>query len=122
VRRLNEVYRDVAALHRIDRDPSGFRWVVNDDREQSVLAFLRTDGADADLVVMNNTPSPRHDYRMGLPGGSWELLANSDDAGYGGSGMAAPQRLVAAGAPMHGFDASVSVDLPPLAVLVYRAT
>ena len=25
----------------VDRDPAGFEWVIGDDREQSVLAFLR---------------------------------------------------------------------------------
>ena len=121
VRRMNELYREVPALHRVDRDPSGFRWVVNDDAEQSVLAFLRlADDGNPALIVMNNTPSPRHGYRLGAPAGTWQLLANSDDAGYGGSGMAAPERLVADGEPAHGFAASVTVDLPPLALLVYR--
>jgi 1,4-alpha-glucan branching enzyme len=72
------------------------------------------------MVVLNNTPAPRHGYRLGADGGTWELLANSDDVGYGGSGMAAPSPLTADGEPTHGFDASVIVDLPPLAVLVYR--
>ena len=121
LRRLNELYREVPALHRVDRDPSGFRWVVNDDHEQSVLAFLRSAGDDTALVVMNNTPAPRHGYRLGAPGGTWQLLANSDDVGYGGSGMSAPDRLVADGEPTHGFDASLMVDLPPLSILVYRA-
>ncbi|MDW3214596.1 MAG: 1,4-alpha-glucan branching protein GlgB [Ilumatobacteraceae bacterium] len=120
VRRINELYREVPALHRVDRDPAGFRWVVNDDHEQSVLAFLRSDGDDTVLVVMNNTPAPRHGYRLGATGGTWELLANSDDPGYGGSGMAAPERLVADGEATHGFDASVIVDLPPLALLIFR--
>lgn len=123
VRRMNELYREVPALHRVDRDPSGFRWVVNDDADQSVLAFLRLDDhGGTTLIVMNNTPEPRHGYRLGAPGGTWELVANSDDLGYGGSGMAAPERLVADGEPTHGFDASVTVDVPPLALVVYRST
>ncbi len=122
VRRLNELYREVPSLHLVDRDPSGFRWVVNDDDEQSVLASLRTaPDHDAVLVVMNNTPAPRHGYRLGAVPGTWELLANSDDVGYGGSGSAAPGLLVADGEPTHGFDTSVLVDLPPLAVLLYRS-
>ena len=121
VRRMNELYREHGALHRVDRDPSGFRWIVNDDHEQSVLAFLRTaEGDDPVMVVLNATPAPRHGYRLGAPDGAWTLLANSDDVGYGGSGMDAPVELVADGEASHGFDASVLVDVPPLAVLLYR--
>ena len=121
VRRMNELYRELGALHRVDRDPSGFRWVVNDDHQQSVLAFVRlAEGDDAVMVVMNNTPAPRHGYRLGADAGPWELLANSDDTGYGGSGMGTAETPDADGEPTHGFESSVLVDLPPLALLVYR--
>jgi len=121
VRRLNELYVELGALHRVDRDPSGFRWIVGDDREQSVLAYLRSaDGDDPVLVVMNNTPESRHGYGLGAPAGTWQLLANSDDEGYGGSGTSAPVRPVCDGEAAHGFDASITLDLPPLAILIYR--
>ena len=83
VRRLNELYADVAALHQVDRDPTGFEWVIGDDRDQSVLAYLRHDNDGGSvLVVMNNTPVPRPGYRIGVPdAGVWQLLANSDDIG-----------------------------------------
>ena len=123
LRRLNELYAELGALHRVDRDPSGFRWIVGDDREQSVLAYLRSaDGVDPVLVVMNNTPEPRRGYRLGAPTGTWNLVANSDDAGYGGSGMATPAELTSDGDGEHGFDTSVTVDLPPLGIVVYRLT
>ena len=67
VRALNTLYRQLPALHRVDRDPSGFRWVVGDDREQSVLAFLRmAEEKQPVLVVMNNTPMPRPNYQIGF--------------------------------------------------------
>src|SRR5690349_19910132 len=60
VRDLNRLYRDCPALHRHDREAAGFEWLVADDAEQSVLAWLRRDGqGDAVIVVCNFTPVPR---------------------------------------------------------------
>ena len=41
VRDLNRLYAAEPALHRRDCEPSGFRWVIGDDRSNSVFAFLR---------------------------------------------------------------------------------
>ena len=38
---LNAVYREHAALHVRDSDAAGFSWVVIDDADQSVFAFVR---------------------------------------------------------------------------------
>jgi len=86
------------------------------------LAFLR-DGGDADqvLVVANFTPVPRSGYGLGVPpADEWELVASSDDVGYGGSGASASQSCVPDGDAMHGFDQSIIVDIPPLSLSIYR--
>jgi 1,4-alpha-glucan branching enzyme len=41
VRDLNRLYTGEPALHERDHDGGGFRWVVADDSEQSVFAYLR---------------------------------------------------------------------------------
>ena len=54
----------------MDTSPEGFRWVVGDDRAQSVFAWLRlADGAPPLLMVANLTPVPRFGYRIGVPVG-----------------------------------------------------
>ena len=124
VRRLNELYRTHPALYLVDRDPAGFEWVIGDDREQSVLAFLRhapgqTPAVPSALVVANNTPVPRPGYRIGVPtAGTWHLLANSDDVGYGGSGQTPGASVATESVASHGFPQSLSVDIPPLALVV----
>ena len=40
VQNLNHLYRSQAALHEVDFEPTGFRWISCDDAEQSVVAFL----------------------------------------------------------------------------------
>jgi 1,4-alpha-glucan branching enzyme len=126
VRRLNELYAEYPALSLVDRDPGGFEWVVNDDRDQSVLAFLRhAPGHASILVVMNNTPVPRTGYRIGVspttPATPWELLANSDDLGYGGSGTTPEPSVHAEAIVSHGFSSSIELVLPPLAIIIMGA-
>ena len=118
VTELNRLYRSEPALHRLDSVPEGFTWIVGDDEENVVLAFLRTDAADAAsrpvLVVCNFTAVPRRDYRVGVPvAGAWEELLNSDEPGFGGSGVG-NGLLATTDEPAHGYDVSLALTVPPL--------
>ena len=68
-------------MHRREAETEGFRWILGDDRANSVFAFLRQ-GREGDapvLVVCNMTPVPRHGYRVGVPrAGRWREIANTD--------------------------------------------
>ena len=101
----------------------GFEWVSADDVDQSVVAFLRksADGSDVVLVVCNYTPVPRHNYRVGVPrGGEWDVLLNSDDAAFGGSGMFSPAKVTASPTIWHGRPHSIEFTLPPLSTVFLR--
>ena len=124
---LNALYRSTPALHERDCDPSGFQWLVADAAEDSVLAYLRLgapaeDGsADQVLVVANHTPSPRTNYRIGVPClGRWDEVLNSDAETYGGSGWGNFGGVDATPVPAHGRPYSVNLTLPPLSVGFFR--
>ena len=121
VTRLNELYRDQAALH-TDFDARCFRWIDCQDAEQSVVSFVRTGKAGEQLVfVCNFTPVPRYDYRMGVPvAGTWIELVNSDAEVYGGSDIRNDDPLESAAIRCHDMDQSICVTLPPLATIVLR--
>ncbi|KAA5610565.1 1,4-alpha-glucan branching protein GlgB [Rhodovastum atsumiense] len=124
VRDLNLLYRATPALYRGDCVPEGFRWVVVDDREYSVFAFLRF-GAEGDrpvLAVCNFTPVVRQGYRVGVPrGGSWRETFNSDGALYGGSNLGNGGWCTAEEVPSHDQPCSVVLTLPPLSTLFLEA-
>ncbi len=123
VRDLNRIYCVEGALHRLDSDPGGFRWVVVDDRDQSVFAFLRYGNADdrTILCVCNMTPVPRHGYRLGVPSaGLWHEILNSDAAVYGGSNVGNGGIVMATDVESHGLPASLTLTLPPLATVLLR--
>ena len=90
VRDLNRLYRSTPALHELDCDAAGFEWLVTDDANQSVFAWLRkgTDPKARCVVVVNFTPEVRRDYRIRVPfAGRWREVLNTDAAHYGGSNV-----------------------------------
>jgi len=120
IRDLNRLYATVPALHVADGDAAGFRWIVGDDRANSVFAFYRAGYGDSRplIAVCNFTPVPRHGYRIGAPReGHWRELFNSDADFYGGSNVGNAGGVVASAEPSHGQPWSVELTLPPLATL-----
>jgi 1,4-alpha-glucan branching enzyme len=122
LRELNKIYQTEPSLHERDFEPKGFQWVIGDDRAQSVFAFLRLghEGSAPILVVCNFTPVPRYGYRVGVPGGKWKEILNSDAAGFGGSDLGNAGVLGSAEFPTHGQSHSLELSLPPLATIVLR--
>ena len=119
---LNALYRARPALYEIDFNPTGFEWVDCHDPDASVLSFLRRPRVGAPvLAVCNFTPMPRDNYTLGVPlGGWWRELLNSDAQIYGGSGMGNLGGVEAAPVPAHGRQHSLSLTLPPLAMLLLQ--
>jgi 1,4-alpha-glucan branching enzyme len=115
VESLNALYRDRKALHARDHDPSGFEWIDFQDRDNSVLAFLRRDGDAMVLVVLNFTPVPRYGYALGVPiAGRWNEILNTDASELGGSGVGNLGGVEALDVPHHGRPSSLALTLPPL--------
>ncbi|HMN93669.1 MAG TPA: 1,4-alpha-glucan branching protein GlgB [Hydrogenophaga sp.] len=117
---LNHSYRASVALHVRESDPFAFQWLVVDDASQSVLAFVRHGlrPEDAMLTIANFTPTVRTDYRVGVPhGGAWREVINTDSSHYGGGNVGNHGRLSSDPVGMHQQSWSLSLTLPPLAVL-----
>jgi 1,4-alpha-glucan branching enzyme len=120
VENLGWMYQGWSALWRHDHDPSGFDWITADDRQNSVLAYVRRDEERHVVVVLNLTPVPRDGYRIGAPAeGEYKLLLCTDDVGFGGSGYDAPLAVTTDAVPFHGYPQSMTLRIPPLSALVY---
>jgi 1,4-alpha-glucan branching enzyme len=116
--RLNDLYRNIPALHELDTEGSGWEWRVC-DTEQCVYAFARIDSKGRQvIVVLNLTPTPRHNWRIGVENeGFWRELLNSDAEEYGGSGVGNYGGREATPVPWHGKLFSLNLTLPPLGAL-----
>ncbi|PPD45012.1 MAG: 1,4-alpha-glucan branching enzyme [Methylocystis sp.] len=123
LRDLNRVYRRHEALHARDCESEGFEWIVVDDAESSVFAFIRygADRARPVVVVSNFTPVSRVAYRLGLPrAGRWREILNSDAEIYGGSGQGNLGAVVARAEVGGAFPACAEIQIPPLATLFFE--
>jgi 1,4-alpha-glucan branching enzyme len=121
VRELNRLYRQEPSLYELDFDPGGFEWVDVNDRDNSVISFIRRGSGGKELLFIGNfTPVPRHNYRVGVRGGPWREVLNSDAAQYGGSDVKNPGTIEAQPVPAHGRDHSLELTLPPMAAIVLK--
>ncbi|MEM6639418.1 MAG: 1,4-alpha-glucan branching protein GlgB [Pseudomonadota bacterium] len=121
VRALNGLYRQCPALHAGDAHEASFEWLVAEDRDHSVFAFVRTFGADEMILCVSNfTPIARSQYRIGLPrDGAFSLLFDSSNVGTD-TDIEQAKLLDSAPIPSDGRTRSITVDLPALTTLYLR--
>ena len=119
---LNKLLRSEPALHQLDFDGAGFEWVDANDRDNSVLAFLRKPRqGEPVLVVCNLTPVPRQNHCLGVPlGGTWHEILNSDARPFGGSGWGNLGEVRTAPLAAHGRRHALCLTLPPLCTLYLK--
>lgn len=87
VREINHFYLENKPFWEIDRSWDGFRWINEQDRDNSVVSYLRAskDGEQV-IVVANFTPVERNKYIVAVPeSGEYEVVMNSDWKRFGGS-------------------------------------
>jgi 1,4-alpha-glucan branching enzyme len=123
VRDLNHLYRNQPPLFANDFDGSGFDWIDWNDRDNSVLSWIRYDRQGHALICVTNfTPIVRHGYRIGVPAaGAYGELLNTDAEAYGGTGVRNTD-VQSRPESWHGKPFSMWITIPPLATLIIAAT
>ena len=125
VQDLNTLFTSERALYEQDFDGAGFEWIDLHDQEQSVLSYIRKgkDPKDQIVVVLNFTPVPRDNYRLGVPvAGYYTEILNSDSELYGGSNLGNAGGVQAEGIPWMAKDYSLKLKLPPLGAVVLKVS
>jgi 1,4-alpha-glucan branching enzyme len=122
---LNQLYRSHTCLFEKAFSPDGFQWIDGGDYTNSVLSYLRKGEKPEDqlLVICNFTPAVRQNYQIGVPEAQFYTeIFNTDQKQYGGSGQKNADKITLIDKEMHGQTHSVSLTLPPLAVIVLKPT
>ncbi len=121
VKDLNHLYQVRPSLYSHQFDSHGFEWLESNDHNNSVISFLRKGNSPKQqlICIFNLTPAPRNDYRIGVPlPGVWKVVFNSDDSKYWGSDYPVQKACMTEELSFHGKAFSISINLPPLGVLV----
>jgi 1,4-alpha-glucan branching enzyme len=120
---LHALYNAEAALSEVDFEYRGFEWIDFQDAANSVIAFERKarDPRNRLVVVCNFTPVPRNGYRIGVSDpGTYQELMNTDSLYFGGSNLGNAGEIQTDDIPFHHHPHSLSLTLPPLAVLYLK--
>ena len=117
VREMNRLYRETPALWEQDDGWEGFQWVQVDDRDNSIVAFLRTDRRGRSLLCLTNfTPVYRPHYSLGLPlPGTLTEVLNTDRNAWGGSDQHNPAPIHTLDRPCGDFPVTLELAVPPMA-------
>ncbi|MFO0928642.1 MAG: 1,4-alpha-glucan branching protein GlgB [Gemmataceae bacterium] len=115
VKRLNEVYRFVPAMHQGDNIPNGFEWIECNNPRHLIVAFLRYDQGYNDLLVYLINLSKNHfpEFRLGVPfAGTYHKVIDTDAQEFGGNGHHGLKDL--ASEPVAAFHHAHSIRTPLL--------
>lgn len=120
---LNKLVINEPALHQLDFDGRGFEWMDCMNRQDSMISYVRRaeNPDDFVLVVCNFTPVVRENYLLAAPkAGYYREIFNSDSSYYAGSNVGNFPGVQATNTPHHGRSASMRINLPPLATVVFK--
>ena len=123
IEELNRFYNSEKALWQQNYSWEGFSWLDADNKSQSILSFIRKGKMQKDdlIVLLNCMPATYDNYRIGVPKkGKYEVVFNSDDIEFGGSGKGDKQVLISEKIPYHGMDNSISISVPPIGGVVLK--
>ena len=120
---INRLYKNETAIHEQQFLPDGFQWIDTMDRENAVIVYSRkgTNPADTITVVLNMTPVPRGNYRIGVQTeGNYHEILNTDAKEFWGSGVLNEGPIMSETVACHGQKQSVQLNLPPLAAVILK--
>ncbi|OQA91923.1 MAG: 1,4-alpha-glucan branching enzyme GlgB [Elusimicrobia bacterium ADurb.Bin231] len=123
VKELNRIYKEEKSLWEKDVHPSGFEGINCDDRDNSIISFIRRSDNPKDFLVfvVNFTPVPKENYKLGVPELCfYEEIFNSNSSAYGGTNTGNSGGVYAKKSSAYNRPYSVSVFVPPLAGVILK--
>ncbi len=120
---LNKFYLETNELWEVDNDWSGFKWVVSDDNQNSVVIFRRINSKGDEVIAVCNFQPKNHEvYSFGVPYyGDYEEIFTSEDKKFGGSGIT-NGKVSSYRKDAHGERFSIDVKIAPMSAMFFKVT
>jgi 1,4-alpha-glucan branching enzyme len=123
VKDLNKFYSNEPALHQKQFSHEGFEWIDHGDHQNCIMTYIRKGENEKNniIIVLNLTPVPRENYRIGLPkAGTLKQVFNSDDQKYYGTSNYKNTKLTSEEKEWNNREHSIELNLPPLGMLAFK--
>jgi len=124
MKKLNHFYKDSKPFWEIEDSWDGFEWINADDRDRSIVSFVRRGKKKTDevIVVCNFTPVEYKDYVVGVPrSGTYAPVFASDSIEFGGGGREIKPASARKKA-QNSMPYSITVDIPPMSSVYFKRT
>ena len=124
VAELNKFYLKNAPFWEVDYSWDGFRWIVTEDKSNSVIAYIRRDKQGKEVIALCNfTNVTRNSYRIGVPEeGTYRVVFSSASPEFGGRGESTVGSVKAKKIPMHGYNYSIELNVEGLSCMYIKNT
>ena len=119
---LNQLYKDHRCLWEIDTSYDGIEIIDADNRDQSVLSFIRKGKKGEMLVcVFNMAPVERPDFTIGLPvAGVYEEIWNTELEQWGGVWKEHNQTIQTQEGLWKDYEQTLTFTLPALGASIWK--
>ncbi|EKN62416.1 1,4-alpha-glucan branching protein GlgB [Schinkia azotoformans] len=124
-KKLLKFYKEERSLWELDLSWDGFQWIDPDNKEQSILSFMRKSKNKNDflIIVCNFTPVVYQDFKVGVPlHASYVEVFSSDETEFGGTGQVNTGELISKKRNWHGQPYYISIKIPPFGISILRPT
>ena len=124
VSKLNHLYLSEPALWQNDTEPRGFEWICAEDRDRSIISYIRRDDAGGELLtVINFTPAAYENYIVGVTKrGRYKEIFCSDEVRFGGTGTVNSSPIESKPMTVHGKENAIEIKVAPFGVSVFKLT
>ena len=121
VKEINKIYKNNSPLYEIEDSWDGFKWISPDEKDNNIYSFTRTDLKGNKIVfIANYSGNVYKKYRLGVEEGEYEVLLNTDDKRFGGSGLFKDKIYKTVKKPAHNVEYSICFDLQPFSSVYFR--
>ncbi|WP_110927962.1 1,4-alpha-glucan branching protein GlgB [Bacillus massiliglaciei] len=120
---LQKLYKETSCLWRLDHSPEGFEWIDPNNKDQSLLVFMRKGKRKGDycIIVCNFSSRSFENHKIGVPSlGKYIEIFNSDDKEFGGSGKCNKEPVPVLKKPFHNQRYSMEITVPPLGISIFQ--
>jgi 1,4-alpha-glucan branching enzyme len=124
VKRLNEAYRYIPAMHEGDNIKNGFEWIECQNYRKNILAFIRYSKDYSQLMVylLNLSKECFNDFRLGVPfRGKYHKVIDTDAQEFGGNGHNWIAEYHTEDVPSYRHQYSINIKLLPLHGLLFKS-